>query len=55
MGYGHEIIRFYLNMIDLLADEKITVSQFIQNLGYFLLMLPENKSYSRPFPIVCKR
>ena len=25
---------FYLNMIDLLADEKITVSQFIQNLGY---------------------
>ena len=22
---------------------------------WFLLMLPENKSYSRPFPIVCKR
>ncbi len=25
---------FYLNLIDLLADEKINVSQFIQNLGY---------------------
>ena len=25
---------FYLNLIDLLADEKIQVSQFIQNLGY---------------------
>ena len=25
---------FYLNMIDLLADEKIHVSQFVQNLGY---------------------
>ena len=25
---------FYLNLIDLLADEKITVSQFVQNLGY---------------------
>ena len=25
---------FYLNMIDLLADEKINVSQFVQNLGY---------------------
>ena len=25
---------FYLNLIDLLADEKINVSQFVQNLGY---------------------
>ena len=25
---------FYLNLIDLLADEKISVSQFVQNLGY---------------------
>ena len=25
---------FYLNLIDLLADEKIQVSQFVQNLGY---------------------
>ena len=25
---------FYLNMIDLLADEKINVSRFVQNLGY---------------------
>ena len=25
---------FYLNLIDLLADEKISVSRFIQNLGY---------------------
>ena len=25
---------FYLNMIDLLADEKINVSKFVQNLGY---------------------
>ena len=25
---------FYLNMIDLLADEKIGVSRFVQNLGY---------------------
>ena len=25
---------FYLNLIDLLADEKIHVSQFVQNLGY---------------------
>ena len=25
---------FYLNLIDLFADEKITVSQFVQNLGY---------------------
>ena len=25
---------FYLNLIDLLADEKITVRQFVQNLGY---------------------
>ena len=24
---------FYLNLIDLLADEKITVSQLVQNLG----------------------
>ena len=34
---------FYLNMIDLLADEKITVSQFIQNLGYLKGRL--NKKY----------
>ena len=25
---------FYLNLVDLLADEKISVSQFVQNLGY---------------------
>ena len=25
---------FFLNLIDLLADEKISVSQFVQNLGY---------------------
>ena len=25
---------FYLNLIDLIADEKISVSQFVQNLGY---------------------
>ena len=25
---------FYLNLIELLADEKINVSQFVQNLGY---------------------
>ena len=25
---------FYLNLIDMLADEKINVSQFVQNLGY---------------------
>lgn len=25
---------FYLNLIDLIADEKISVSRFVQNLGY---------------------
>lgn len=33
MGYCHEL-SIYLNLIDLLADEKINVSQFVQNLGY---------------------
>ena len=30
---------FYLNLIDLLADEKISVSQFVQNLGYLKVRL----------------
>ena len=30
---------FYLNLIDLLADEKINVSQFVQNLGYLKVRL----------------
>ena len=33
---------FYLNLIDLLADEKITVSQFVQNLGYLKGRLHKN-------------
>ena len=33
---------FYLNLIDLLADEKITVSQFVQNLGYLKGRLNKN-------------
>ncbi len=33
MGYCHEL-SILPNLIDLLADEKINVSQFVQNLGY---------------------
>ena len=33
---------FYLNLIDLLADDKINVSQFIQNLGYLKGRLHKN-------------